>query len=73
MYLFVKRFYPRFDLSFGGTAYVVEGGAAAGFYMSVGAGFDYRRFSFGAGYQMPVVVYAVVPMGYIKLGVRFGK
>ncbi|MBQ7856953.1 MAG: hypothetical protein IJ348_07580 [Alistipes sp.] len=69
----VKRFYPRFDLSFGGAAYVTEGGAAAGFYMSVGAGFDYRRFSFGAGYQMPVVGNAVVPMGYVKLGVRFGK
>lgn len=64
-------FYPRLDLSFGGTVDVID--AYAGLYLSFGAGFDYRRFSFGIGYQMPVYADAIVPLGYVRLGVRFGK
>ena len=68
-----KAFSPRFDLSFGGCVYKTYVIAAAGFYMSVGAGFDYRRFSFMAGYQMPVIGATIIPMGYVRLGVRFGR
>ena len=64
-------FYPRLDLSFGGTVDVID--AYAGLYLSFGAGFDYRRFSFGIGYQMPVYADIIVPLGYVRLGVRFGK
>jgi hypothetical protein len=64
-------FFPRFDLSFGGTVDAID--ALAGFYMSFGAAFDYRRFSFGIGYQMPVYANVILPLGYIRLGVRFGK
>ena len=62
---------PRFDLSFGGTVDVID--ACAGLYLSFGAGFDYRKFSFGAGYQMPVYAYWIVPQGYVRIGMRFGK
>lgn len=61
----------RFDLSIGGTVDAID--ALAGLYMSFGAGFDYRRFSFGIGYQMPVYANVILPLGYIRLGVRFGK
>lgn len=37
-----SNFYPRFDLSFGGTLDVID--AYAGLYLSFGAGFDYRIF-----------------------------
>lgn len=64
-------FYPRLDLSFGGTVDVID--AYAGLYLSFGAGFDYRRLSFGIGYQMPVYADIIMPLGYVRLGVRFGK
>ena len=64
-------FFPRLDLSFGGTVDTID--ALCGLYMSFGAGFDYRRFSFGIGYQMPVYASIILPLGYIRLGVRFGK
>ena len=64
-------FFPRLDLSFGGCVDATD--ALAGFYMSFGAGFDYRRFSFGIGYQMPIIADIIVPLGYVRLGVRFGK
>ena len=67
----VKGLYPRLDLSFGGCVNAYD--ALAGFYMSFGAGIDYRRFSFGIGYQMPVIGNVVLPLGYIRLGIRFGK
>lgn len=67
----VKDFYPRLDLSFGGCAEFYNG--SAGFYMSFGAGVDYRRFSFGIGYQMPVFYDEILPLGYVRLGIRFGK
>ncbi len=64
-------FYPRLDLSFGGTVDAID--ALAGLYLSFGAGFDYKRFSFGIGYQMPVYADVILPLGYVRLGVRFGK
>ena len=67
----VKGLYPRLDLSFGGCVDPYD--ALAGFYMSCGAGVDYRKFSFGIGYQMPVIANVVLPLGYVRLGVRFGK
>jgi hypothetical protein len=67
----INAFYPRFDLSFGGTVAPME--AYGGLYLGFGAGFDYRRFSFGIGYQMPVYADAIIPLGYVRLGVRFGK
>lgn len=67
----VKGLYPRLDLSFGGCVDAYD--ALAGFYMSFGAGIDYRRFSFGIGYQMPVIADIVAPLGYVRLGIRFGK
>ena len=66
-----EHFCPRLDLSFGGCVDAID--ALAGFYMSFGAGFDYRRFSFGIGYQMPVIADEILPLGYVRLGVRFGK
>jgi hypothetical protein len=36
-------------------------------------GFDYSKFSFGIGYQMPVYAYWIVPQGYVRIGMRFGK
>ena len=65
------HFCPRLDLSFGGCVDAID--ALAGFYMSFGAGFDYRRFSFGIGYQMPVIADEILALGYVRLGVRFGK
>ncbi len=66
-----SKFSPRFDLSFGSTVDVID--AYAGLYLSFGAGFDYRKFSFGAGYQMPVYADIIIPQGYVRLGMRFGK
>ena len=65
-------FYPRIDLSFGGVVRPTDE-VLCGFYMGVGAGFDWRRFSFGIGYQMPVLYNIASPLGYVKLGYRFGK
>lgn len=67
-----SEFFPRIDLSFGGCVFPADGGIC-GFYMSFGAGFDWRRFSFGMGYQMPVVGNKPIPLGYARLGIRFGK
>lgn len=68
----VKGLYPRFDLSLGGGWDLYE--VCPVFYMSFGAGFDYRRFSFGIGYQMPCSCDDdLLHLGYIRLGVRFGK
>ena len=67
----VKGLCPRLDLSFGGCVDMYD--ALAGFYMSFGAGVDYRRFSFGIGYQMPIIASYLVPLGYVRLGIRFGK
>ena len=67
----VKGIYPRLDLSFGFCVDAYD--ALEGFYMSFGAGIDYRRFSFGIGYQMSVIGNVVLPLGYIRLGIRFGK
>ena len=64
-------FTPRFDISFGGTVDAID--AYAGLYLSFGAGFDYKLFSFGAGYQMPVYADVIIPQGYVRIGVRFGK
>ena len=66
-----SHFSPRFDLSFGGTVEPID--AYAGLYLSFGAGFDYRRLSFGIGYQMPVYADIILPLGYVRIGVRFGK
>lgn len=67
-------FTPRFDLSVGGVVFpIFPYDPYCGLYMSVGAGFDYNRFSFGAGYQMPCLSNLVEPMGYVRLGVRLGK
>lgn len=74
-----SNFYPRFDLSVGPTlggiyeSYYGEYAFTVGFYMSVGAGFDYKAFSFGAGFQMPIMAGEVLPLGYVKIGVRFGN
>lgn len=65
------EFYPRLDLSFGGTLDVID--TYAGLYLSFGAGFDYRRLSFGIGYQMPVYASIIMPLGYVRLGIRLGK
>ena len=67
----VKGLYPRFDLSFGGCIDLYD--ALGGFYMSFGAGFDYRKFSFGIGYQMPIIDSYIIPLGYVRLGIRLGK
>ena len=64
-------FYPRVDLSYGGVVFPDD--ESCGFYMSFGAGFDWRKFSFGIGYQMPVLYSTVAPLGYVKVGYRFGK
>lgn len=67
----LNGFSPRVDLSFGGCVEASSG--LGGFYMSCGAGFDYRRFSFGMGYQMPIIANLIFPLGYVRLGIRFGK
>ncbi len=67
-----SEFFPRFDLSFGGCVCPADSGVCR-FYMSFGAGFDWRRFSFGIGYQMPVIGNSPMPLGYTRLGIRFGK
>lgn len=67
-----SEFFPRIDLSFGGCVFPADFGIC-GFYMSFGAGFDWRRFSFGMGYQMPVIEDYPIPLGYARLGIRFGK
>ena len=67
----VEDFYPRLDFSFGGLIDVLW--PSAGVFMSIGAGFDYRRFSLGIGYQMPITDHYIIPSGYVRLGMRFGK
>lgn len=81
----IGNFYPRFDISlgvaYGGLkrAYILEENIRQdrynmlGFYMSAGAGFDYRRLSFGVGFQMPILKGSVIPLGYARIGLRFGK
>ena len=81
----IGNFYPRFDISlgvaYGGLkrAYILEENIRQerynmlGFYMSAGAGFDYRRLSFGVGFQMPILKGRVIPLGYARIGLRFGK
>lgn len=63
-------FNPRLDLSVGGMMLVSR--PSFGIYMNLGAGFDYRRFSLGAGYQM-IVGGGFISLGYIRLGIRLGK
>lgn len=90
--------YPRFDFSFGPTIsglYVSKRssstvgissdyGCTAGLYASLGVGFDYRRLSFGVGFQTNIgyseVYVSGVKLadtgpysGYVRLGFRFGK
>lgn len=66
-----SNFYPRFDLSFGGVIDPAE--PACGLYVSLGAGFDYRMLSFGAGYQMQGLYDECIPLGYVRVGIRFGN
>lgn len=63
-------FNPRLDLSVGGVMFTAH--PSFGIYMNLGAGFDYRRFSFGVGCQM-LVQREFIPLGYIRLGIRLGK
>jgi hypothetical protein len=66
-----SNFYPRFDLSFGGVIDPAE--PACGLYVSLGAGFDYRMLSFGAGYQMQGLYDECISLGYVRVGIRFGN
>lgn len=74
-----SNFYPRFDLSVGPTlggiyeSYYGDYAFGVGFYMSTGAGFDYKNLSLGAGFQMPILGGEVLPQGYVRIGVRFGN
>lgn len=81
---YIGRFYPRFDISLGLTycghnikyvspeASLQEKEYLAGIYMNVGTGFDYRRLSFGIGYQT-IIRGNIIHFSYVRLGVRFGK
>lgn len=64
-----KRIYPYLNCSLGGFVGVSGFG---GFYCQVGAGTDIGRFSVGIGYT-GLAAGDIVSLGYVKLGVRFGK
>lgn len=65
-------FFPYLNCSLGGFVGVGNIRGLNGFYCQVGAGIDYRRFTFGAGYNC-IHKYGTINFGYIKLGVRFGS
>lgn len=67
-----KEVLGRLDLSFGGCVFPNDYGVC-GFFMNVGAGIEWRRYSFGIGYQMPVTENFPISLGYVKIGYRFGR
>ncbi len=67
-----KKIYPYLNCSLGGFVGVIDLDGLNGFYCQVGAGIDIKRFSFGIGYT-GLVKGGTANLGYVKLGVRFGK
>ncbi len=65
------NFTPYINASLGGFIDCVASGGAG--YCQVGMGFDIKRFAFGIGYSGLFGSASLVNMGYIKLGVRFGR
>lgn len=83
-----ENFYPFLNFQIGGVCdatyikeYVRPNGiimpsewvAAFGFDFRIGIGVDYKRFSFGIGYEGATFdfTYGVGSLGYVKFGVRF--
>ena len=44
-----------------------------GFHCQIGMGIDFKRFTFGAGYNALVKLGTTAHTGYVKIGYRFGK
>lgn len=66
-----RKFTPYVNTSLGGFINVLDGSGAG--YCQAGLSFDYRRFAFGIGYNAMFNSDTAIHLGYIKLGVRFGK
>lgn len=68
-----EKIYPYLNCSLGGFIGVGEDMRNFnGFFAQVGAGIDIRRFSVGLGYSC-IHKFGTANMGYVQLGVRFGK
>lgn len=61
---------PFLNVALGGYLGVGDEGSD-GFYMQLGVGFDYQRFTFGIGYT-GFGDHGMTNAGYIKIGVKFG-
>ncbi|MBR6648218.1 MAG: hypothetical protein IKL29_02435 [Bacteroidaceae bacterium] len=67
-----RKVNPYINCSLGGFIGIADLGGFNGFHCQVGAGFNVKRFTFGAGYSA-LVLGGTASCGYAKLGVRLGK
>ena len=67
-----RKVNPYINCSLGGFFGVADLGGWNGFHCQVGLGLDIKRFNISMGYG-GLVKYGTASMGYLKLGVRFGK
>ena len=67
-----RKVNPYINCSLGGFFGVADLGGLNGFHCQVGLGLDIKRFNISMGYG-GLVKYGTASMGYLKLGVRFGK
>lgn len=70
MYPVSTRFVPYINVSVGGFIGVFDL-HRNGFYLQLGAGIDYKRFTFGVGYT-GLGDHGFANAGYLKVGVKFG-
>ena len=77
----VQGLYPFFELGVGTLLhfYTIEDGeegyafSRAVGYFRIGAGVEYKRFIFSAGYELWAHKYGRINMGSVRVGVRLGK
>lgn len=65
-----RAFKPYLNTSLGGFFGLADLGGINGFRFQIGAGFDFKHFNFGIGYNM-LYKWGAAHSGYIKLGYRF--
>lgn len=64
---------PYVETSLGGFFGVQDIKGTNGFYFKIGAGIEYFRFSFSAGYKLFSTGNLEMNYGYIKAGFRIGR
>ena len=67
-----KTINPFINCSLGGFVGTADFDYLSGLFCQVGAGIEWKRFSFGIGYNC-LYDMSAIHAGYIKLGVRIGK